>query len=66
MRDMRIPKLGERIDVGFENHHVKGIVTAIDRWVDGTTVAMIDDSGQFGQGVAWVSLSKAESIRFYE
>ncbi len=67
MNDLRTPVVGERIDVFYESHHVTGIVKKLGWFIDGVPhMAMLDDEGSFGSGIAWVDLSKAQSIRFME
>ncbi len=65
MYDLRTPVVGERIDVSYENHHVSGVVKELGWYVDGVPyTALLDD--ERCNGIAWVDLTKAQSIRFVE
>ncbi len=62
---LRTPVVGERIDVFYDSHHVTGIVKELGWFIDGVPhMAMLDDERI--NGIAWVDLSKAQSIRFME
>ncbi len=65
MYDLRTPVVGERIDVSYENHHVTGVVKALGWYVDDVPHTAILDDERIN-GIAWVDLSKAQSIRFME